>query len=264
MLKSHLEHSGCDDMPKKIKDWLNAFSKSLKLNLPVTAVMALLWLVLGWMRSFGIHSVLLFPLNFLTGALAGLDGGSFIGGTMGKAVLLIIVNNFVRSLIANKGNLLTRAKIGLISVSNSLLRKIPQYFNIKQLFTKEFWRISLNGMGFGMAMIGYAVLTGNGSLQNSFVCALLFSEFGGALIKKRGFIITVANRLLSALGIKTVDRDMVNRLVGGNALGYFVSTLWAAHFHSSGYAGYIGALVAVASFFFFLMRTVRERKEAAA
>jgi len=248
-------------MLKNIKEWFNAFLKNLKLNLPVTAVMALLWLILGWIRSFGIHSALLFPLNFLAGALTGLDGGSFIGGAMGKAVLLIIVNNFVRSLIASKGSFLTRTKIGLISVWNSLLKRIPQYFNVKQLFTKEHWRLSLNGIGFGMAIIGYAVLTGNGSLQNSFICVLLFAEFGGALIKKRGFIITAANRLLSVIGVKTVDRDMVNRLVGGNALGYFVSTLWAAHFDSAGYAGYIGALMAVASFFFFIMHIVRQRKE---
>ena len=249
-------------MTEKIKNRLSGFFKSLKLNMPITALMTLLWLILGWLRSFGIHSVLLFPLNFLTGALTGLDGGSFIGGTLGKAVLLIIVNNFVRSLITSRGNFMVRAKIGLVSVYNSLLRKIPQYFNIKQLFTRDYWRLSLNGIGFGMAFVGYSFLTGNGSIQNSFVCVLLFAQFGGALIKKRGLIITITNRVLSLAGIKNVDRDMVNRLVGGNALGYFIATAWAAYFNESGYAGYIGAAIAFIGLFFFVLHSVNKRKEA--
>lgn len=248
---------------EKAKNWLKSFFKSLKLSLPVTAIMAVFWLALGWLRSFGIHSVVLAPLNFLTGALTGLDGGSVIGGTIGKAVLLIIVNNFVRTLISSRGKLWTRAKIGLMSVWTSLLRKIPQYTNVKQLFTKEYWRICINGLGIGMALIGYSFLTGNGSLQNSFVCVLLFAQFGGALIKKRGLIIMVANRFLTLLGIRTVERDMVSRLVGGNALGYAAATAWAAYFDAVGCVVYIGAALVVVSMFFLVMHSFRARKEAA-
>ena len=115
-----------------------------------------------------------------------------------------------------------------MSVWSSLLKKIPQYTNIKQLFTRQYWRIAINGLGIGTALVGYSFLTGNGSLQNSFVCVLLFAQFGGALIKKRGLIITVSNKVLALLGVPTVERDMVNRLVGGNALGYAVATAWAA------------------------------------
>ncbi|MBP0962845.1 MAG: hypothetical protein J6Q99_00935, partial [Oscillospiraceae bacterium] len=248
---------------KKAKERFKQFWKSLKLSLPVTLLMTLFWLVLGWLRSFGIHSIVLSPLNYLTGALVGLDGGSFVGGLVGKTIILIVVNNFVRSLITSRGNLWIRVKIGLMSVWSSLLRKIPQYLNIKQLFTKEHWRISVNGMGFGMALVGYALFSGNGSFQNSFVCLLLFAQFGGALVSKRGLIVTAANRLLSALGGRTIDRDMVNRLVGGNALGYFVATLWAAHFNRTGYAGHIGITIASVSLLFFVLHHLRNRKEAA-
>lgn len=264
VLELVLEYLGSDTVFKNFRESLRQFSANLKSSLPVTIMMTLFWLILGWLRSFGIHSALLFPLNFLTGALTGLDGGSFIGGTLGKAILLIIVNNFVRSLITSRGNFMTRAKIGIIGVWSSLLRKIPQYFNVKQLFTKEYWRISINGMGFGMALIGYSFLTGNGSLQNSFVCVLLFAEFGGALVKKRGIIVTLANRLLTLMGLKNVERDMINRLVGGNALGYFAATAWAAYFDAAGHAEYIGGIIALVSLFFFVLHNIRERKEAAA
>ena len=248
----------------KTKLWLKQFFASLKLSLPVTMMMALFWLVLGWLRSFGIHSALLFPLNFLTGALTGLDGGTFIGGTVGKAVLLIIVNNFIRSLIGSRGTLWTRAKIGLMSVWSSLLKKIPQYTNIKQLFTRQYWRIAINGLGIGTALVGYSFLTGNGSLQNSFVCVLLFAQFGGALIKKRGLIITVSNKVLALLGVPTVERDMVNRLVGGNALGYAVATAWAAYIGAVGCALYIGAALTAVSIVVIVFHCVRSRKGAAA
>lgn len=253
-----------DRVMEKIKNWCKAFFKSLKGCLPVTAVMAVFWLVLGWMRSFGIHSVILAPLNFFTGALTGLDGGSVIGGTIGKAVLLIIVNNFVRALIASRGKLRVRVKIGLLSVWSSLLKKIPQYTNIRQLFTKEYWRICINGLGIGLALIGYSFLTGNGSLQNSFVCVLLFAQFGGALIKKRGLIIVVANKLLAFLGIPVVERDMVNRLVGGNALGYAAATAWAAYIGTVGYAVYIGAALIVVSLCVIVIHHIRGRKAVAA
>jgi hypothetical protein len=248
---------------KKAKERLSSFWKSLKHSLPVTLVMGFLWLLLGWLRSYGIHSVFLSPLNYLTGALAGLDGGSFVGGTIGKAIILIVLNNFVRSLLTNRGSLWERAKAGFASVRTSLLRKIPQYLNIKQLFTKEYWRITINGIGFGLALIGYSLFTGNGSFENSFVCLLLFAQFGGALVKKRGLIITAANRLLSALGTATIDRDMVNRLVGGNALGYFAATLWAAHFNTVGIAGFLGAAIAAAGLIGFVLHNLRKGKEAA-
>lgn len=251
-------------MLEKGKNWCKNFLKRLKESLPVTAVMVVLWLVLGWLRSFGIHSVVLAPLNFLTGALTGLDGGSVVGGTVGKAVLLIIVNNFVRTLINSRGKLWTRVKIGLISVWSSLLKKIPQYTNVRQLFTREYWRIGINGLGIGMALIGYSFFTGNGRLQNSFVCVLLFAQFGGALVSKRGMIITAANKLLSVLGIPTVERDMVNRLVGGNALGYAAATAWAAYIGTVGYAVYIGAALIVVGICVIVIHHIRGRKVVAA
>lgn len=251
-------------MFQKIKAWCKRFWGNLKSSLPVTAVMTALWLVLGWLRSFGVHSALLFPLNFLTGALAGLDGGSLIGGTLGKAVLLIIVNSFVRSLLLHRGSLGARMKQGLKSLGSSLVRKIPQYFNLRQLLTRDYWRLTLNGIGFGSALIGYALLTGNGSLQNSFVCVLLFAEFGGALISQRGLIITACNRLLKYLGMPTVERDLVNRLVGGNALGYAAATAWAAYFDKTGAAVYIGAVLLLGCSVLLVLYRIRSKKEVAA
>ena len=239
---------------------IDRFLKNLRSSLPVSVIMAFLWLVLGWLRSVGVHSILLYPLNFLTGALAGLDGGSVIGGTVGKTLLLLMVNSFVRTALVRRGDLHSRIKAGWKAFYQAALRKIPQYSNVKQLFTKEYWRLAFNGMGFGMALLGYAFLTGNGSFQNSFLCVLLFAQSSSALFKQRGLIIVAANRLLGWLGVPAVDRDAVNRLVGGNALGYFLAVGWAAAFDTAGWLGWLGSILMIgcAAYLIHRMRSVRK------
>ena len=248
----------------KSSKWFKSFWVHLRQSLPVTIIMTLLWLLLGWLRSFGIHSILLYPLNFLTGALAGLDGGSIIGGTIGKTLLLLMVNSFMRTLFTKRGDWKLRLKTAWENFREASLRQIPQYTNLKQLFTGDRWRLALNGLGFGMALLGYALLTGNGSFQNSFLCILLFAQSCSILVKQRGLIITAANRILRWLGGPTVDRDAVNRLVSGNALGNFASLCWAAIFNKSGLLGWLGGLLIILCATYLIIRLNSRGKELAA
>jgi hypothetical protein len=248
-------------MIQKIKGWFVRFFTALRKSLPLTLVMTGLWLVLGWLYSFGVHSALLFPLNFLTGALAGLDGGTLIGGTVGKAILLLLVNSFLRTLLTAKGGLLSRLWGALKTFVRALLRLIPHFTSLRQLFTGDRWRVAANGIGFGMALIGYALLTGNGSLQNSFVCFLLFSASGSALVSQRGLLITPANRLLRLLGLRNVDRDLCNRLVGGNQLGNAAALFWAGFVGKALPMGLLGAALMLLSAIFLILHFYRARKE---
>lgn len=250
-------------MFQKWASWWKRFSRAFVQSLPVTVIMSLLWLILGWASSFGVHSVLLSPLYFLTGALAGLDGGSFIGGTVGKTILLLLVNSFVRTLFLKKGDRNTRLKAALKAFGTALVRKLPQYFNIKQLFTGERWRLSANALGFGMALLSYAFLTGNGSLHNSFLCVLLFTQSCSALVKQRGLIITAANRLLRLLGCSTIDKDLVNRLVGGNTLGNLASVAWAGAVGNGMPMAWVGGALIICAAVFLLTRRLKLQKEVA-
>ena len=84
--------------PKKKPGFWRTMLETLKSSLAPTAVMAVLWLALSWLRAAGIQWAILWPLNFLTGALAGMEG-SAVGGVIGKAVLLICFNSLFRGLL---------------------------------------------------------------------------------------------------------------------------------------------------------------------
>lgn len=75
--------------------------ETLKSSLAPTAVMAVLWLELSWLRAAGTQWAILWPLNFLTGALAGMEG-SALGGAIGKAILLICFNSLFRGLLMRR------------------------------------------------------------------------------------------------------------------------------------------------------------------
>lgn len=210
------------------KNIIIEIKKSFKENAIITTIVAMLWLVLGWLKSFGVNSVLLFPLNFLSGALNGVDGGSFVGGIIGKTILLMILNSFIRPLIINKGSKEERVMNSYKVLKNSAISKIPQYGNIKQLFVKDPNKLCYNIIGFGLAFLVYPFITGNGSFQNSGVCLLLSIAMFKEIKKQRGLIVTVINSLLKKNGKKQVNKDILNRILSGNALGFACTVLFSA------------------------------------
>lgn len=111
--------------------------ETLKSSLAPTTVMAVLWLALSWLRAAGIQWAILWPLNFLTGALAGMEG-SALGGAIGKAILLICFNSLFRGLLMRRkwdGRRRDNVKDELKAQTKAqLFGRIPQYSNLKLLW----------------------------------------------------------------------------------------------------------------------------------
>ena len=96
--------------------------------------------VLGWVRSAGVQMAILWPLYFLTGALNGMEG-STLGGIVGKTLLLVLLNSFIKGVViqtrgqgGRRRNFWNQFKA---NASNALLTRIPQFFNMKNCGTPD-------------------------------------------------------------------------------------------------------------------------------
>ena len=220
-----------------IEERKNKFSiqyllQMIKANLLPTVLLTVFWMILGWIRTAGIQWAILWPLNFLTGALNGISG-SAVGGTIGKTILLISFNSMFRGIIAKRGDWKTRGKAIMGELKeeslSALLKKIPQYSNLKTMFkggTPEL--LGYSGLGLGIALLAYPFITGDGRLVNSMVCVALFLNIGKQLVKQRGFLISLMNLLLEKKSWKTIDKDVVNRIIAGFTVGMAVAVPIAA------------------------------------
>ena len=196
---------------------------TLKTSLVPTALLAAFWLALGWLRAAGVQWALLQPLNFLTGALAGLEG-SAVGGAIGKAILLVCFNSLFRGLLMHRkwdGRRRDNLKKEFKGQAKAqLLARVPQYANLKLLVKDRTPRHLAAGLwGGAAALAAYPFLTGDGSAVNSMVCVALFLSIGGQVARQRGLLITLLNLLLSKKALRTVDRGFVDRLFAGFAVG---------------------------------------------
>lgn len=194
--------------------------QAVKFYLAPTALMSLLWLALGWMKSAGIQWLVLWPLNFITGALNGLQGNT-LGGIIGKTLLLVVVNSFFRSVVLRrkreKGSFFKDFRSNALS---SCLALIPQYTNLKRLAMSG--NIKTAGAGFaGMAgaLAIYPFITSDGSLVNSMVCLALFLSVGTQIARQRGLIISLINIMLSKNGKRGISRAFVENIFAGFAVG---------------------------------------------
>lgn len=208
---------------RSAREWGTYVWTLIRNSLAPTALMALFWLVLGWVRAAGVQWAILWPLNFLTGALSGLEGSAF-GGTLGKAILLVVFNSFFRGIVVRrKGNERRRVhfweELKKESVS-TVLARIPQYGNLR-LLTRDRTPLMLGCgvLGVGIALAAYPFLTGNGSLVNSMVCVALFLSVGKQIANQRGLLITLLNLLLARKSMHTVNRGAVDRVFAGFAVG---------------------------------------------
>ena len=217
---------------RSAREWSRYLWTLVRNSLAPTALMALFWLLLGWVRAAGVQWVILWPLNFLTGALSGLEG-SALGGTIGKAILLVIFNSFFRGIVVRrKGD--ERRRVHFLeelkkeSVS-TVLARIPQYGNLR-LLTGDRTPLMLGCglLGVGIALASYPFLTGNGSLVNSMVCVALFLSVGKQISKQRGLLITLLNIVLARKALRTVNRSAVDRVFAGFAVGMAAAVLVAA------------------------------------
>lgn len=214
--------------------------QAIKRNSIPTAIMALLWMILWWLKSSGIQWAILWPLHFLTGALNGYSG-NILGGTIGKTILLILFNSMVNSIfvgfLANSGNRKKRTKAFKnqmkddvkSGIKNTILEKIPYYSKLKKaLLTKSPQAFGWGALGTSSALFLYPFITGDGALVNSMVCLALSSSIGKQVLTQRGLFITLLNRALSKKHLKTINRGYVDRLIAGFTLGMALSVPIAA------------------------------------
>ena len=197
--------------------------ETLKTSLAPTAIMAVLWLLLSWLKAAGIQWAILWPLNFLTGALAGMEG-SALGGTIGKAILLVCFNSLFRGLLMHRkwdGRRRDNVKSELKAQTKAqLFARIPQYSNLRLLWKDRSPRMLAAGLWGGAAALAvYPFLTGNGSPVNSMVCVALFLTIGGQIARQRGLLITLLNILLAKKALRTVNRGFIDRIFAGFAVG---------------------------------------------
>lgn len=230
------------------------FMKAVKKNLTFNAFVFLIWLVLGWLRSYGITSLILFPFNFLTGALIGVDGGSFFKGVVGKTLILILLNSLVRPLLFSTGGKKEKMKKALAAFKASSLRKIPQYTNISQLIKANALQRGYGLMGFGIAFLVYPIVTGDGSFQNTGVCLLAAIALFRQLKSNRGLIMAIVTDVMKKQGRKPVNKDMVNRLVNGNALGFASTVVYSLIGLNVDYASFFGFMIFLMSAGMILMK----------
>lgn len=209
-------------VPAKAGFW-KTLLETCRLSLIPTAVMALLWLLLSWAKTAGIQWAVLWPMQFLTGALAGMEG-SALGGTIGKAILLICFNSLFRGLLLHhkwdgrrRDNLRREFKD---QTKAQLLGRIPQYGNLKLLWKDRSPGMLAAGLwGVAAALALYPFLSGNGSTVNSMVCVALFLTIGGQLVRQRGLLIALLNLFLAKKALRTVNRGFIERVLAGFALG---------------------------------------------
>ena len=210
--------------------WIKRFLNGLKHNWQGSAIMVGLWLALGWLYTFGIRAAVLVPLNYVSAAIAGLDGGSFVGGTVGKTVVMIFLNGFITTLILHKGNASEKWKVATSHAKEALLNTIPYFKNLKEFDFHNQRALWLNVSGIGLGLISYAFLTGNGSFVNSFVCLLLFFKIVSEVTARRGIITALLNLILSLFGSKRISKKPVDYLMNGYALGTLLSLIYAILF----------------------------------
>lgn len=207
---------------KKTGFW-KTMLETLKTSLAPTAIMAVFWLVLSWAKAAGIQWAILWPFQFLTGALAGMEG-SALGGTIGKAILLVCFNSLFRGLLMHRkwdGRRRDNVKSELKAQTKAqLFARIPQYSNLKLLWKDRSPHMLAAGLwGGAAALAAYPFLTGDGSAVNSMVCVALFLTIGGQIARQRGLLITLLNILLAKKALRTVNRGVIDRVFAGFAVG---------------------------------------------
>lgn len=89
---------------------ISRFYRGITKNWQGTLIVAAIGLLIGWLKAFGIQAAFLIPLSYISGALAGIDDGSFWGGIIGKTIVMLFMNGFLTTLIIHKGKLRDKFK----------------------------------------------------------------------------------------------------------------------------------------------------------
>ncbi len=226
-----------------------------------TLIISGIWLVLGWLYSFGIRAVFLIPLNYLTGAISGLEGGNLIGSLIGRTILIVFINGFITSFIIYKGSFKEKMKDAWTHFTKSLLNAIPFFKNLKEFDFKDTGSRWLNLAGAGVGLVCYAFITGNGEWINSFVCVVVFFMIVKEIAEKRGLLTAILNLSMSRFGTKRISREPIDAIVNGYGIGMLLSIIYAFLLGNALYAYITGGILFLGSMIAFWIKRYSLRKE---
>ncbi len=196
------------------------FAEYLKSILPSLAVSAAIWLVLQSAACMGFRSFFLRPFFFFTGALAGINGGTMIGGAIGRAVIFVFFEQIIWTLLFSKKPAKDRLKEAGRLLMKKLAHVIPYCKEIGELVTKDYLMLGIECIGAGTAVILSYVLSGNGAYLNSFVSVALFITVTEELQTHSGLIFHACKKLTSIL-----REDLTVNFLKAHALGYVLGFL---------------------------------------
>ena len=212
---------------KEISDALKKESFYLKIRTYIPSlVIAGFWIILGYLENLGMQSGIFTILNFFTGAINGLNG-SLIGGTIGKALLLVCVNAFFREIIISDEEPENKWKMVLPSLKKGLLETIPMYKEVMQIMRlKQADCTTALAAGTAAGILIYPFITGNGSFTNSFVLIMLAVTLFRQLKDNSGLFMVVMHWILSHN--EKISRNIADAAVTGISTGFAGSLVIAA------------------------------------
>ncbi len=205
---------------------LKEFGAYFKSILPSLAVAVTVWLVLQIAACMGFRPALLWPFNYLSGALAGLTGTSrlgMIGGSIGRAVIFIFFEKAIWILLFSKKPVKERFLQSGKLLGKKFLYMVPYVKKIKSWIVKDPVQLGAQIAGCGIALILSLFLSGNGKLVNSFVSVALMTEAASQLQLHKGLIWNTFKKLSDIIKADTADHFLTG-LTLGFALGALISS----------------------------------------
>ena len=226
------KRKGEPKMKKFFSNWIQGIKSRWQFILLACGV----WTILAYFWQIGKTNAIYMGLYYLSGALLAVDTNNIVGGVIGKAVLLLIVNGFFTAILMHKGSWKVRlhyAKETMIAG----LKKVDNYIASLSAFqSKGKDIIALGVLGAGLSVLVNTFLTGSATFVNSFVNVALFFVCLDQIQEKRGFLVACTNVGLKKAGYEEINGDAVIGLLDGVALGcllapitYLIPGAWASY-----------------------------------
>lgn len=227
---------------KFIADYIRqslAVLKNPKQLLP-TIVLGLVWLALALLGSFGINPLPVRILSFLTFAQGGMFGGVFgaVGGILGKVVVAAFLNAAIVPLFQKKAPF------------SGLGGNIKGFFS--GLAVKGITAVAPLLGGVGAALLLYAFMNSNQSLQNSMVGIIAFVMLLQNLGRQGGFLWGLAFSAANSLSKgRTPSYIGVTRCISGMTLGFALGVALSAM--GLRWCAWLGTVLLIAALIFVIV-----------
>jgi len=200
----------------KLKQGIKQYPQTIKEVIISAIILVFAWIILGILNYIGVESKFLYPLNFLTASLNGMQGNGIIGiigGIIAKLTLLMMIVQTVIPLYKeNFGK--NKKKVEINGVFKKFIKLLKIIFNSG---------MRLGGfvlVGLGTALIIYAFLTVNGNFENSFVIVLALISTIRVLLTQTSAVIRLFTTVFRLTHLSSLP---VYSIFLGLSIGFTVS-----------------------------------------